>query len=61
VPTALFGQLKEGGRLVGVFALAQPPRVSLVTHSHDDFGHRDLFDATAPVLPGFERIPAFVF
>ena len=61
VPTALFGQLKEGGRLVGVFALAQPPRVSLVTHSHDDFGHRDLFDATAPVLPGFERLPAFVF
>jgi protein-L-isoaspartate(D-aspartate) O-methyltransferase len=61
VPTGLYGQLKEGGRLVGIFALAQPPRASLVTHSHGDFGHRELFDATAPVLPGLERLPSFVF
>jgi protein-L-isoaspartate(D-aspartate) O-methyltransferase len=32
-----------------------------VTHSHGDFGHRVLFDAAAPVLPGLERRPAFVF
>ncbi|AUC97184.1 MULTISPECIES: protein-L-isoaspartate O-methyltransferase [Bradyrhizobium] len=61
VPTGLFGQLKEGGRLVGVFGLTPPPRATLVTHSHGDFGHRELFDATAPVLPGFEQLPAFVF
>lgn len=61
VPTGLFGQLKEGGRLVGVVGLTSPPRATLVTHSHGDFGHRELFDATAPVLPGFERLPAFVF
>jgi protein-L-isoaspartate(D-aspartate) O-methyltransferase len=61
VPTGLYGQLKDGGRLVGVFALAQPPRASLVTHSHGDFGHRELFDATAPILPGLERLPSFVF
>ncbi|MBR1206900.1 MULTISPECIES: protein-L-isoaspartate O-methyltransferase [unclassified Bradyrhizobium] len=61
IPTGLFGQLKEGGRLVGVFGLTPPPRATLVTHSHGDFGHRELFDATAPVLPGFERVPAFVF
>ncbi|WP_426433777.1 protein-L-isoaspartate O-methyltransferase family protein [Bradyrhizobium genosp. P] len=61
VPTGLYGQLKEGGRLVGVFALEQPPRASLVTHSHGDFGHRELFDATAPILPGLERLPSFVF
>jgi protein-L-isoaspartate(D-aspartate) O-methyltransferase len=61
VPTGLFGQLKEGGRLVGVFGLTPPPRATLVTHSHGDFGHRELFDATAPVLPGLERLPAFVF
>ncbi|MHC2334524.1 protein-L-isoaspartate O-methyltransferase family protein [Bradyrhizobium sp. USDA 4454] len=60
-PTGLFGQLKEGGRLVGVFGLKPPPRATLVTHSHGDFGHRELFDATAPVLPGLERVPAFVF
>lgn len=61
VPTGLFGQLKEGGRLVGVFGLTPPQRATLVTHSHGDFGHRELFDATAPVLPGLERVPAFVF
>jgi protein-L-isoaspartate(D-aspartate) O-methyltransferase len=60
-PEGLFHQLKEGGRLVGVFATTQPPRAVIVTHSHDDFGHRALFDASAPVLPGLERVPAFVF
>ncbi|MFY9953670.1 protein-L-isoaspartate O-methyltransferase family protein [Bradyrhizobium sp.] len=60
-PTGLYRQLKEGGRLVGVFALAKPARASLVTHCHDDFGNRALFDAAAPVLPGLERVPAFVF
>ncbi|MHC2462388.1 protein-L-isoaspartate O-methyltransferase family protein [Bradyrhizobium embrapense] len=61
IPTGLFGQLKEGGRLVGVFGLTPPPRATIVTRSHGDFGHRELFDATAPVLPGLERVPAFVF
>jgi protein-L-isoaspartate(D-aspartate) O-methyltransferase len=60
-PDRLFRQLKEGGRLVGVFATTQPPRATIVTHSHDDFGHRALFDATVPVLPGLELLPAFVF
>lgn len=60
-PDRLYRQLKEGGRLVGVFAMTQPPRATIVTHSHDDFGHRALFDATVPVLPGLERLPAFVF
>jgi protein-L-isoaspartate(D-aspartate) O-methyltransferase len=60
-PDRLYRQLKEGGRLVGVFAMTQPPRAMIVTHSHDDFGTRTLFDATAPVLPGLERVPAFVF
>jgi protein-L-isoaspartate(D-aspartate) O-methyltransferase len=61
IPEALFRQLKQGGRLVGVFATTLPPRATIVTHSHDDFGHRALFDAVAPVLPGLERVPAFVF
>jgi protein-L-isoaspartate(D-aspartate) O-methyltransferase len=60
-PDRLYRQLKDGGRLVGVFAMTQPPRAAIVTHSHDDFGHRALFDATVPVLPGLERVPAFVF
>jgi protein-L-isoaspartate(D-aspartate) O-methyltransferase len=61
VPDRLYRQLREGGRLVGVFAMIKPPRATIVTHSHDDFGSRPLFDAVAPVLPGLERLPAFVF
>jgi protein-L-isoaspartate(D-aspartate) O-methyltransferase len=54
-------QLKEGGRLVGVFATTKPARALILTHSHDDFGARVLFDASAPVLPGLEQVPQFVF
>lgn len=61
VPTGLYKQLAPGGQLVGVFALTKPARAVIVTHSHDDFGSRPLFDATAPVLPGLEKLPAFVF
>jgi len=61
VPERLFEQLRHGGRLVGVFAKSRPPRATLVTRSHGDFGHRALFDAAAPVLPGLERAAAFVF
>jgi protein-L-isoaspartate(D-aspartate) O-methyltransferase len=60
-PDRLYPQLKDGGRLVGVFAMAQPPRAMIVTHSHADFGTRALFDAAVPVLPGLGRVPAFVF
>ncbi|MBR0901303.1 protein-L-isoaspartate O-methyltransferase [Bradyrhizobium liaoningense] len=61
MPEALLGQLKEGGRLVGVSAESEPPRAMIVTHTHGEFGHRALFDAAAPVLPGLERTAAFVF
>lgn len=60
-PKGLFGQLGEGGRLVGVFAGTTPQRAAIVTRSHGELGHRSLFDAAAPVLPGLERVPAFVF
>jgi protein-L-isoaspartate(D-aspartate) O-methyltransferase len=60
-PERLCGQLRNGGRLVGVFATTKPPRAMIVTHSHGDFGNRALFDASVPVLPGLERLPAFVF
>ena len=61
VPDKLYHQLRDGGRLVGVFATSQPQRATIVTRSHGDFGNRALFDAAAPVLPGMERLPAFVF
>jgi protein-L-isoaspartate(D-aspartate) O-methyltransferase len=61
MPDRLCGQLGEGGRLLGVFAIERPSRAMIVTHTHGDFGHRTLFDASAPVLPGLGRVPAFVF
>ncbi|WGD48652.1 protein-L-isoaspartate O-methyltransferase [Bradyrhizobium sp. CB1650] len=61
IPAGLLDQLKEGGRLVGVSAESRPPRATIVTHYHSEFGHRALFDASAPVLPGLERTAAFVF
>jgi protein-L-isoaspartate(D-aspartate) O-methyltransferase len=57
----LCAQLRDGGRLVGVSAASRPSRATIVTRSHGDFGSRVLFDAAAPILPGFERVPAFVF
>jgi len=60
-PESLFGQLGEGGRLVGVFAGTHPARAMIVTRSHGDLGNRVLFDAAAPVLPGLNRVPGFVF
>jgi protein-L-isoaspartate(D-aspartate) O-methyltransferase len=41
--------------------MTKPPRATIVTRSHGDFGNRALFDATVPVLPGLERRPEFVF
>ena len=61
IPEQLYGQLRNGGRLVGVFAMSRPQRATIVTRSHGDFGDRALFDAAAPVLSGMERPPAFVF
>jgi protein-L-isoaspartate(D-aspartate) O-methyltransferase len=61
VPERLYRQLRDGGRLVAVFAVNLPQRAMIVTHSHADFGSRALFDTYAPVLPGLERVPAFVF
>ena len=61
IPHALFHQLAEDGRLVGVFAATRPSRAMAVTNSNGDFGHRMLFDATAPVLPGLQRHAEFVF
>jgi protein-L-isoaspartate(D-aspartate) O-methyltransferase len=60
-PTALYQQLKLGGRLVGAFATGRPHRATVVTRSPGDFGTRVLFEASLPVLPGLQRAPAFVF
>jgi protein-L-isoaspartate(D-aspartate) O-methyltransferase len=60
-PDGLYHQLADGGRLVGVFASERPSRAMIVTRWRGDFGYRTLFDAAAPLLPGLERRPEFVF
>jgi protein-L-isoaspartate(D-aspartate) O-methyltransferase len=61
LPEALGGQLKPGGRLVGVYGC---PPAAKATLNHVIEGHlvgRPIFDATALLLPGFAAPPAFVF
>jgi len=60
-PAALLGQLRGGGRLVGISAETKPERAMVMTFSRGEFGHRTLFDAAAPVLPGLEKAAVFVF
>ena len=59
-PAGLLGQLKEGGRLVCVLGSA-PGKAMLYLRSGGEVGGRPLFDAAAPLLPGFIKAPAFVF
>ncbi len=62
VPDRVLAQLAEGGRLVGV---VRPPAESasaqMITRVSGTFGPRNLFDATARMLPGFALEAGFVF
>ena len=59
----LLGAVAPGGRLVTIFREAGlvPRAVRYDKDERGDIGRRALFDAPAPILPGFERAPAFVF
>ena len=62
VPEALCAQLKDGGRLVCV--LRNPGgagKAMLYRSAGDNVSGRPIFDAAAPLLPGFATPPAFVF
>jgi len=60
VPPALLDQLKDGGRIVAIFADGNlgTVRIGYKAGSHVDW--RPVFNASAPVLPGFAREAAFV-
>lgn len=60
-PDALCRQLKNGGRLVCVLGPGPGAKAMLYLRSGDDVGGRPIFDATAAVLPGFVKPPAFAF
>lgn len=59
IPAALIDQLKDGGRIAAIFAegRAGAARVGYKYDGHVDW--RFSFNATAPVLPGFERAKEF--
>lgn len=62
VPAPLFEQLAEGGRLAAVIKTgAGLGRATLFSKADGLVGHRVLFDAGTPELPGFVRAPGFAF
>jgi protein-L-isoaspartate(D-aspartate) O-methyltransferase len=60
-PKALCGQLSDGGRLLCIQGRAPATKATLYVRSGADTGARPIFDAAAPVLPGFVKPPAFAF
>ncbi len=61
VPEAILSQLNDGGRLVCVFGDGPQRKAMLYRRSGAETSGRPMFDAAAPLLPGFSRKPAFVF
>lgn len=61
VPHALVDQLSDGGRLAAVRRHGPAGQALLVVNSGGIASERVEFDATVPVLPGFEKPAAFVF
>jgi protein-L-isoaspartate(D-aspartate) O-methyltransferase len=60
-PQTLLRQLKDGGRLVCVLGSSPGAKAMLYRRSGDDSGGRTIFDAAAPLLPGFVKPPQFAF
>ncbi len=61
VPETLLRQLSDGGRLLCILGGDAAAKVMLYLRSGNDIGGRAVFDAAAPVLPGFARPLAFAF
>jgi protein-L-isoaspartate(D-aspartate) O-methyltransferase len=60
-PAALLDQLKDGGRLVAVVDGSGLGRATIWRRLGRSLDRWAAFDASAPVLPGFQPAPAFVF
>lgn len=59
VPRALLDQLKDGGRLVAILDVNGVGKVYEWRRYAMSFDRRSVFDAEAPLLPGFERTAEF--
>ena len=61
VPDTLGRQLKPGGRIVGIGGNFPATKATIYYPIEGQLVGRPIFDASARVLPGFVRPPAFVF
>jgi protein-L-isoaspartate(D-aspartate) O-methyltransferase len=60
-PEALGRQLKPSGRLAAVFGRGPAAKAMIYRSIEGHLVGRPIFDAAAPLLPGFAAPPAFVF
>jgi protein-L-isoaspartate(D-aspartate) O-methyltransferase len=61
VPEHLHDQLKDGGRLVCVLMQGPAAKAMLYRSLDGEISGRPIFDASAPLLPGFAKTAEFVF
>lgn len=61
LPPAISDQLKPGGRIVAIFMDGALGQARLGVRTEAGIAWRRIFDATAPVLPGFAAEKAFEF
>jgi protein-L-isoaspartate(D-aspartate) O-methyltransferase len=61
LPRAIEAQLKVGGRIAAIFAEGTAGQARLGLRTPQGISWRRIFDATAPVLPGFAATKAFEF
>ncbi|MEM1344987.1 MAG: protein-L-isoaspartate O-methyltransferase [Pseudomonadota bacterium] len=61
IPETLFDQLGQDGRLIAILRQGAAGRCALYTRTASGISDRTVFDATAPLIAGFEAPPAFEF
>jgi protein-L-isoaspartate(D-aspartate) O-methyltransferase len=61
IPESLFGQLKDGGRFVGIVGNGHATKARIYRSVRGEISGRPLMDASGRLLPGFAKPPAFVF
>jgi protein-L-isoaspartate(D-aspartate) O-methyltransferase len=61
LPAGILDQLKDGGRAVAVLARGAVGKATVWHRSGSHIDSRPIFDAGAPLLPGFEPAAGFVF
>jgi protein-L-isoaspartate(D-aspartate) O-methyltransferase len=61
IPDALKEQLNNRGRLIAVVMSGRTGQARLCERVGSQISERALFNASAPILPGFRKAPEFVF